>query len=342
VKRLDPAADRYARVQAAMARHGVGALCLATPHLAAFASGARRVQVAGSGGTIPWVVIRAGAPSAVVFTTDPDGVPSWTPRDAVEPLHWDRDRQVVRIVALVAGTRGAVACDVLAPALREALGGRPLVDAAPLLAGAAAPRSAGELAAIRHALTAARAGLRAAAAAVAPGVARAALHARFAEAMSVAGSGFPLGEGVVRRAGAPLDAGDVLHAGDVLGLELGLYLDGHAGVAGDTVACGGGDLAGPRRAWFQALCAVAKRCRDGAASGELRAAAARAGARPDGLLAHGLGVGIEAPLLDAAGDDDERIRAGTVLVLGPTVGSFRATRALVVTERSFRWLEPAP
>src|SRR5262249_54384084 len=160
----DPAAARYARVQAAMARHAVGALCLATPHLAAFASGARRVQVAGSGGTLPWGVVRVGAPSAVAFTTHPAGGPSRVPRDAVQPLHWDRDRQVARIAALVAGTRGAVACDVLPPALRDALAGRTVVDAAPLLAEAAAPRTASEVDAIARALAAARAGVRAAAA----------------------------------------------------------------------------------------------------------------------------------------------------------------------------------
>ena len=342
MKHTDPAADRYARVQAAMARHAVGALCLTTPHLAAFASGARRVQVAGSGGTIPWVVVRAGAPSAVIFTPDPDGAPPWMPRDAVEPLLWDRARQLARIGELVRGTPGAVACDVLAPVLREALAGRPVVDAAPLLAEAAAPRSPSELAAIRRALGAARDGLRAAVAAVTPGAAEAAVHAAFAAAMSRSGAGFPLGETVLRRAGARLDPGERLRAGDLIGIQVGLHLEGHAGVAGDTVACGGGDLAALRRAWFGTLCAIARRCRDGASSGDLRAAAAKAGARPDGLLAHGLGVGIEPPLVDAAGDEETRLRPGMVLVLGPAVDSFRATRALVVTERSPRWLEPAP
>jgi Xaa-Pro aminopeptidase len=343
VKRSDPAAERWARVQAAMARHGVGALCLATPHLAAFASGARRVQVAGSGGTMPWVVVAAGAPSAVVFTTDPDGVPPWMPRDAVEPLSWDRDRQVARIVALVGATRGAVACDVLAPPLRAALAGRTLVDAAALLAEAAAPRAASELAAIGRALAAARAGLRAAVAAIVPGATRADVHARFAEAMSGSGAGFPLGEPILRRAGSLVEADASLGAGDLVTLEVGVWVEGHAGVAGDTVACGGGDLAAPRRAWRGALCAAAKRCRAGTPVRELRAAAAREGARPEGLLAHGLGVGIEPPLVGAEEDDDgESIRAGAVLVLGPTVGAFRATRALVVTERSYRWLEPSP
>jgi Xaa-Pro aminopeptidase len=337
----DPARERYVRVQDAMARHGVGALCLASPHLGAFAAGARRVQVAGGGGTVPWVVVLAGAPSAVVFTPDPDGAPAWMPRAAVEPLSWDRDRQLARIAALVATTGGAVACDVLAPALAGVLGERTLVDATPILAEAVAPRSEGEVAAIARALAAARAGLRAAAAAVAPGATPAGLRARFAEAMSEAGAGFPLHEGIVRHDGVRLDPREPVRAGDVLDLEFGLYLGGHAGVAADTVACGG-DLSARRRAWFETLCALAKRCRPGASAAELRAAAVGAGAGQEGLLAHGLGIGIEPPLIDLANDDEPELRSGTVLVLAPVKEGYRATRALLVTEGAARWLEPAP
>ena len=51
------------------------------------------------------------------------------------------------------------------------------------------------------------------------------------------------------------------------------------------------------------------------------------------------------PLLRAALgaiQDAEPLRPGTVLVLAPVVGGFRATRALVVTDGSPRWLEEAP
>src|SRR5262245_5985925 len=137
---------RYQRVQAAMARHGVGALLLATPHLAASASGARRVQVAGSGGALPWAVIAAGAPAATIFTTDPDGAPSWMPAAHVAPLRWDRERQLERIAELVGVTSGAVACDVWSPGVVGLVGERALVDAAPLLAEAVAPKTDVEVA----------------------------------------------------------------------------------------------------------------------------------------------------------------------------------------------------
>ena len=338
---------RYARVQAAMARRGVGALLLAAPHLGALASGARRVQVAGGGGSLPWVVVTAGAPAATVFTPDPDGAPPWMPRASVEPLRWDRDAHLRRIVALVASTHGSVACDVLSPPLRAALAplDRPLVDAAPLLAEARTPHSEGEVQAITSALRAARRGLAAAAAAVAPGATPAALAARFLATMTAARAGFPLSEGLVWRSGARLTRlapGDALHAGDVVALEFGLYVAGHAGVAGNTVACDGRDLSPSRRAWSKALCVIAGRCRAGATSADLREAAAEAGAGQAGLLAHGLGVGIEPPLIDLDGDDAEPLRAGTVLMLAPVVGGFRATRALLVTEGAARWLEAAP
>jgi len=316
---------RYARVQSAMARHGVGALLLATPHLATFASGARRVQVAGSGGTVPWVVVLAGAPSAVVFTTDPDGVPAWMPRAAVEPLRWDRGAQLGRIAELVAGAEGTVACDVFAPALRAALAGRTLVDAAPLLAEAVAPRATVEVEAIARALAVARRAVDASADSVASGAAPTESAARAAEHAA----GFPLAETTVRR------------AGDVVRLQVSLYVAGYAGVAGDTVGCGV-DVSERRRAWAEALCAVAKRARDGASSGALRAAARAAGAGASGLLAHGLGVGIEPPLVDLHADDDAPLRAGTILVVAPEVDGFRATRALLVTDGAPRWIERAP
>jgi Xaa-Pro aminopeptidase len=339
-ERAELARERYARVQAVMARTGVGALLLATPHLAAFATGARRVRVAGSGGSMPWVVITAGAEAPVLFTTDPDGAPPWVPRASVEPLYWDRARQLARIAELIAGTKGTVACDVLVAGLE-----RPLVDVGPLLAEAAAPRTQRELAAIAGALAATRAALGAARQAVVAEATPAAMLERFTKTMATVGAGFPLSELCVWRIGAAatrLAPAERLRADDVVALEGGLIVAGHAGVAGDTVACAGVDLARARRRWFTALCAIAKRCRAGATTADVRAAARDAGADQLGLVAHGLGVGIERPLIDLRGDDVELLRPGTALVLAPVVDCFRATRALVVTRSAPRWLEAAP
>ena len=41
-------------------------------------------------------------------------------------------------------------------------------------------------------------------------------------------------------------------------------------------------------------------------------------------------------------DDDQPLRAGSVLVLAPVVDGVRATRALVVRDGAAHWLEPAP
>lgn len=337
---------RYRRVQAAMARHDVGVLLLATPHLATFASGARRVQVAGSGAAMPWVVVTAGAPAATIFTTDPDGAPPWMPATHVEPLCWDRARQLARLAALVEPTRGAVACDVWSPAVRTLAGARPLIDAAPLLAEAAAPRTQDEIALVVRALGATRRSLAAACAAVAPGTPVAALVARSAAAMSAAGAGFPLATVRVWRATPTglvrLGPSAVLAAPDLLALETALWVDGHAGVAGGTAAADGRDLGDARRAWTEAAGALARRCRAGATTADLRDAAIGTGAGQVGLLAHGLGVGIEPPYVRLAGDDALPLAAGTVLVLAPVVAGFRATRALLVTDEGGRWLEAAP
>ncbi len=346
----DPTRARYERLQAAMARRGVGTLLLATPHLAAFASGARRVQTAGSGGTLPWVVVAAGAPSAVVFTTDPDGAPPWMPRDAVEPLRWNRTAQLDRLVALVLPGEGAIAIDVLSPVLREVLGatGRLLVDAAPLLVEAAAGRSEEEVEAVRRAVVAARAGLAAALAGAVPGATLAALVARFARTLGAAGVGFPLTEGLAWSADRRLARRapeDPLEHGEAVVLELGCQLGGYAGVAGDTT---GADVElGPlRRQWRDAVESLAVHCRPGVTTADLRAAAAAEGLGQIGLLAHGLGVGLEPPYCALDAEDVEPLLEGTVLVLAPVVAvggrAFRATRALVVGDGLPRWLEPSP
>src|SRR5947208_1676686 len=123
------------------------------------------------------------------------------------------------------------------------------------------PKTADEVAAVKTTLRAARSALRGAVRAAGPGEPVAALIAAFAES---SGGCFPLGEGFVWRIGSPfvrLAATDVLGAGDVVALELGLSHAAYAGVAGDTVAVGGGDLMAARRAWFAVLCAIAGRWR---------------------------------------------------------------------------------
>jgi len=346
---MDAARARFARLQAAMAARGVGACLLAAPHAGAFASGARRVQVAGSGAAVPWVVVLAGAPAAVVFTPDPDGAPGWMPRAHVRPLRWDRAAQLAEMAALVAPTAGAVACDVDSDALRAVLPpARPLVDAAPLLAAAAAPLAAAEIDALRVALAAARAAVGAAAAAVRPGVPHRALHAAAAETFGPAGVGFPLHELLVWRAGPALvraapDGAPA--AGEAVALQAGVRLGDAAGVAGDTAVAGGDDHR-LRARWRTACRALAAACRPGAGTAALRAAARAAGVAAVGPVAHGLGAGIAAPIVDLDADDDVPLADGGALVLAPVVRdgavAFRATAACLVTAGGPRWLDGAP
>src|SRR5206468_277479 len=102
-------------------------------------------------------------------------------------------------------------------------------DAMPLLAEAAAPRTAGDVEEVQTALRAARSALRVACRAAAPGAPVAALVAGFAASMSGFGAGFPLGEGLVWRTGpgfVRLPATTALAAGDVIALELAPVVGG--------------------------------------------------------------------------------------------------------------------
>src|SRR5205823_8711305 len=113
--------------------------------------------------------------------------------------------------------------------------------------------------------------------------------------------GFPLHEGRVRRAGRDVRPDERFVRGDVVQLEFGVWLREHAAIAAGTVGCDV-DLSASRRQWDEALCALAAACRDGASTRALRETAERVGADAHGLLVHGLGVGIEPPLVDLDGD----------------------------------------
>jgi hypothetical protein len=155
-------------------------------------------------------------------------------------------------------------------------------------------------------------------------------------------AGFPLSEGLVWRVGervVRLAPTVRLAVGDVVALEMGLSVGGHAGVAGDTVVAGGADDRSARRRWGEVVAGLGAVCRGGASTADLRGAARAAGAAEAGLLACGLGIGLEPPHVRLAFDEAAPLRAGTVLVLAPVVGRVRATRALLVTDGPPRWLE---
>jgi Xaa-Pro dipeptidase len=356
------AAARFARLADAMAARGIDAVLLSRWTHGVLVSGARRVQVGGSGGGAPWVVVARGAPAPHVFTTDPDGRPAWVPGDHVHPLPWDPATLAARIATVVAGGSdasgdrsgsGRIAYDVLAVSmlerLRRALPGARFEDAAPLLAAARRPKSAAEIERLARAAAKAARAVAAARRALEPGVSSGDVAAAAYAAMGADAVGYPLAEVDVSR----LAADGTLHSlsrraeacgptGARIVVDVVVGEDGFAGRCVRTFVCGAptrGGQADLESRWREAVGRLARAARPGALAVDLREAARGLPPPPRGPLAHGLGIGIEPPwvlAVETAGwDADTDTKADTdtdadtdlgiddVLALLPCVGDGR-------------------
>lgn len=191
------ARERFERVQAAMAALGVDLLLLARFASAAAVSGARRVQVAGSGGLVPWVMVRAGDERPIVYTTDPDGVPPWL-EGRSRPLRWDAAKLVAEVGALAGPRCRRLAIDAFSPRLRamlaEALPGVDWLDAEEVLRAAAFGETASERACRDHAAAIAASALERVAAALRSGAPLADVPALWLAAAADEGATFVGGE----------------------------------------------------------------------------------------------------------------------------------------------------
>ncbi len=337
------AAERYARLARALDVGGIDALLLSRWTHGVLVSGARRVQVGGSGGGAPWVVVTRGRPAPIVFTTDPDGRPPWLPVECVRPFAWDPEslvRQIADLVresrrGVVAGTR--IAYDVLSVAMLERLGGAlpgaRFEDAGDLLYAARGPKSAAEIERLADAAAKAeRATVAAGLVVTRGGSGRSAVAAAYRQ-MSADGVGFPLAEVEVsalridgRRArllryndapsGRFFVVVDVaLSVGGVAGRCIRTFLHGLPAMPpGDTRT----------RDWRRAVDGLRAVACPGATPGAMRTAAVDTVIPPGGLLAHGLGVGIEPPYVTL----DEEVAAGGI------AGEASGAEAVSKTERS--------
>jgi Xaa-Pro aminopeptidase len=313
-------------------------------------SGARRIQVSGSGGGSPWVVVLQGALTPHVFTPDPDGIPAWIPAAAVSPLRWD-PVELARAVAAICrraahGSRRTlrIAYDVLSVGMLERLArelpGARFEDAEPLLATVHGAKSLTEISALRAAAAKARRAAGAAGAALRPGCRLADAEAAAYEQMGRDGIGFPLAEiglwGVRPEAPAV-----VSRRADALGLGARLIVDvvlsdgGICGRAIRTFICGRDPTAEEEalgRRWGDAVDALARALRPGCGAAELRQAIAAVVSRESGppavdLFAHGVGVGIEPPFVRVAGEAACPPGAGTPGAShGDPCGTFPETR----------------
>jgi Xaa-Pro aminopeptidase len=368
------AVDRYRRLQTAMRAAGVDAVLLSRWTHGFAVSGARRVQVGGSGAGAPWVIVACGAQAPHVFTPDPDGLPDWIPAPNRHPLQWNPEALADAVQALIeirtgGGRARCLAYDVLSVSMLERLGrrlpGARFEDVQPLLAEVRRSKSDTETAALREAHDKAARAAAAAGAALRPGGGRADVEAAAYEQMARDGIGFPLAEIEVRVVPSSQTPASGRESRFTVGARLVVdVMVSDAGVCGRalrTFVCGRDptvDEEALGRCWRGAVEEIASVLRPGCRVQQLRDAIDATVAAPDGgvasveLLVHGVGIGIEPPFARLASAGGIRAPAhaaeaglaeGAVLLVAPRVvrtdaGEMWASETMAVTRDGGRVL----
>jgi Xaa-Pro dipeptidase len=320
-------ADRRRRLLDAMAAADLDVLILGRPGDIAFAAGVRPLFTSGSRPySVGCVIVRDGGRVHVLADHD-EGVPAEIARDQIIGRSWNpriTSARTGRIPGLAgarrigsAGMSASVATllATLAPAAE-------VVDARRLVQAARARKSAAELTVIETACSLAEAGLAAMAQELRPGVTTRRLAARYSERLGQLGvtvipDGLVASRTVGRLRGGLDDS--PLAEGELVSLSPSVTYGGYDATLARTVVAGGSPTAAVaklRDRAVDALREVVTACVPGAPGAELLRRWADAGEPAFGApLAHGVGVGIEEPIIDRGLGADEVLTEGMVLAV---------------------------
>jgi Xaa-Pro dipeptidase len=289
-----------------------------------------------------------------------DGLPADIPHENLNALTWNASNTVnaIRDIAGLADA-GRIAVDGMQPGLAKLLGmlapNAELVDGEVLMAGVRAVKLPAEVECLRTAIAMAEGALTTVAGEARPGVTELALKGAFQDAVCTFGINHPTYEGTFCAtpkegdAGAPplrrIPTDRPLGAGELVALHGSIHYAGYEGVAGRTRPCFGpaGVVSGAQRAlarrFATARAAVVAACVPGARPSALLAAWSATGeVVPPIPVAYGIGLGVEAPIVDArAVHLDAPLRAGMVLVVQgyvwePGVGGYFGADTVLVTD----------
>jgi Xaa-Pro dipeptidase len=348
-------ADRRRRLVDAMAAADLDVLILGRPGDIAFAAGVRPLFTSGSRPySVGCVIVRDGDRVHVLADHD-EGVPAEIARDQIFGRSWNpriTSARVARIPGLArarrigsAGTSTSVATllATLAPAAE-------VVDARPLVRAARATKSAAEIAVMETACSLAEAGLAAMAQELRPGATTRRLAARYSERLGQLGVTVVPDGLVACRTADGLSGGlddSPLAEGELVSLSPSVTYGGYDATLARTVVVGGSPSAAVGKLRDRAvgsLRAVVTACVPGAIGAELVRRWADAGGPAFGSpLAHGVGVGIEEPIIGIGVGADEVLTEGMVLalqgwVLDNAVGGWHHREMIQVTAAGPRLL----
>lgn len=337
-------AERRRAVLDAMAEAELDVLLLGREDNARYVSGARRLWTSGTRPPGPSCVVVADGDRVHLLTSWADGVPPEIPLEACYGTTWDGATLVgaVRAVPGVVGARrvGVDGAGVGARRLLAHVAPRAtVVDAGPLLAQVRATKTSDELALLETAVAAAESCLVAAADGLRPGTTGRSLAGRFVERLGFLGVTTPAGPGVFGATdpdhpAPPTANGDQpLCTGQLVAGAGAVLVEGYRGDAAWSWMCPGegqpgegqpgegrpGEAPAPLvERWQRVRQAMAAACRPGALASDLLEAWRDTGEPEPALpVAHGVGLGVEPPIVSAAlpGAGDGRLRTGMVLAL---------------------------
>ncbi|MBM4269600.1 MAG: aminopeptidase P family protein [Deltaproteobacteria bacterium] len=330
-ERIDFARLRRVRLErclAEMKRDAIDVLLLGRESNARYATGARRLWTAGVRAWAPGCVVVASTGRAHLLALADEGIPPETGRAGLYAPTWNPLVLADRVASLSGvATSSRIGVDGMTPLWRDLLSRfaprAEMVDASAALRRARERKTADEIECIRTACAIAENALGAVAAEVRPGAHEADLAGVFAEACARLGVTTPGSSASFCATAREGSSGSVpspcrgfssrpLEEGDLVALDGTVLYAGYEGGAGTTRLCrararDAGDAASGASAIFERADALL----------DALVRAARAGAPPDALLrawkesgeppppfpiAHGLGLGVEPPLVGATRD----------------------------------------
>ena len=320
-------ADRQQRLRREMETADLDALILGRPGDILFAVGARPLFITGSRPyTVGCVILRDGERVHLLADYD-EGVPAEIPRDQLFGRAWNPANTAKRVSGIhgiseakrigTAGTSTGVTRMLASLAPRAEV-----TDARQLLRAARTRKSAAEVAVITTGCALAEAGLAAMRLQLRPGVTTRQLAARYAERLGQLGVTVIPDGLIAHRAALGISAGfddTTLSDGDLVDLSPSVTYGGYDATLARTVITG--DSLTPtanslRDRTLEALSAVLATCVAGATGADLLDAWTGTGERQFGaLLAHGLGIGLEEPVIGMGLGSGEVLTSGTVLAV---------------------------
>lgn len=336
-----------------MADHDLDALVLGREANVRAISGARRYWTEGVRPYSPACVAIAATKAVHLLSSWDDGIPHDPDPIECYPMTWN-GAHLARSLGAIAGLGSArrIGVDAMTPGAARLLAAvsprAELVDVSGALLAARRHKTPDEVRCIRTAVAAAEAGLSAAWAVLGPGSSGRALAGRAIERMAQLGVTTVDTEGRFELAGPPRSQIGPGLSGLVAG-EVGALYAGYQGVAARSwVVPGVGGRAvasAPQRRLFAQWQTLHDHLVDALRPGErgqgLLDAYRRAGeALPERPIAHGMGLGMEPPLIGAGLPADAgaamRLEPGMVLfvvgqVSDPSVGTIVAGDAVLVT-----------